>query len=403
MKVSSGLRIAFFICFIFALLCTMPWFKQSTMIFVIFAAMCAIESLFLPKLQNRVLRLLFSLVPPVIAFSTSFSWAKANPVDAVVLAIVAVYYIVFMTVGNFETEYWRFRRSFVGLVATSFFVTVVYMFIYLVMDPETKPSFNLLGVAGFTVAGALIGMIILSEMRKGNPDAKWRAMNAGRLVIMFAVTAAVLALLYLLLSFVFSLITPSLGPQAPKLKTERIRFQNEYNIGYMPQYNKTGYVSDDESLKEDAPVVQQEKEEEQGFPWVLVCVCAFVVIAGTVTAIIIMRKKKAKATENEVQRTPEEQAQFDKVESIRVIYREYIGFVRKSGATLSKGSTSADILETSRELSEEEEKNLSDDESALREIYIRARYGDPASITDEDVSKARHLLESITSGNPSQK
>ena len=249
MKVSSGLRIAFFICFIFALLCTMPWFKQSTLIFVIFAAMCAIESLFLPKLQNRVLRLLISLVPPVIAFSTSLSWAKANPVDAVVLAIVAVYYIVFMTVGNFETEYWRFRRSFVGLVATSFFVTVVYMFIYLVMDPETKPSFNLLGVAGFTVAGALIGMIILSEMRKGNPDAKWRAMNAGRLVIMFAVTAAVLALLYLLLSFVFSLITPSLGPQAPKLKTERIRFQNEYNIGYMPQYNKTGYVSDDESLK----------------------------------------------------------------------------------------------------------------------------------------------------------
>ena len=63
MKVASGLRVAFFICFIFALLCTMPWFKQSTLIFVIFAAMCTIESIFLPKLKNRLLRLLLSLIP----------------------------------------------------------------------------------------------------------------------------------------------------------------------------------------------------------------------------------------------------------------------------------------------------------------------------------------------------
>ena len=399
MKVASGLRVAFYICLIFALICTMPWFRSSTLIFAIFAAFCAVESLFLPAVKNRLLRLLLALVPAAVTFATSISWAKANPVAAVLLALVALYYVVFMTVGRFETEYWRFRNSFIGLISAACFVSLLCLIIYIVMEDAAKDRINLPGVMGFTITCALLGMIILSEMRKGNPDAKWRSMNAGRILILFASAAVALAVLYLVLTFVFSLITPTLGPQAPKLKTERIRFQNDAVIGYTPLSNKTGYVSDDESLKEDAPVAVLEQEDEQGFPWVLVCVCAFVVIAGAVTAIIIIRKKKAKAVEDVVQRTPEEQAQFDKIEAIRAIFRQYILLVRKEGAEISRGSTSADVLESARELSESEEKSLSEEESALREIYIRARYGDPNGITDEDVSEARSLFEKISEAN----
>ena len=399
MKVASGLRVAFYICLIFALICTKPWFRSSTLIFVIFTAFCTVESLFLPAVKNRFLRLLLALAPAVVTFATSLSWAKANPVAAVLLALVAIYYVVFMTVGRFETEYWRFRNSFIGLISAACFVSLLCLIIYIVVEDVAKERINLPGVMGFTITCALLGMIILSEMRKGNPDAKWRSMNAGRILILFASAAAALALLYLVLTFVFSLITPTLGPQAPKLKTERIRFQNDAVIGYTPLTNKTGYVSDDESLKEDAPVVVLEKEDEQGFPWVLVCVCAFVVIAGAVTAVIIIRKKKAKAVEDVVQRTPEEQAQFDKIEAIRAIFRQYILLVRKEGAEISRGSTSADVLESARELSDSEEKGLSDEESALREIYIRARYGDPNGITDEDVSNARSLFEKISEAN----
>ena len=399
MKVASGLRVAFYICLIFALICTMPWFRSSTLIFAIFAAFCTVESLFLPAVKNRLLRLLLALVPAAVTFATSISWAKANPVAAVLLALVALYYVVFMTVGRFETEYWRFRNSFIGLISAACFVSLLCLIIYIVMEDAAKDRINLPGVMGFTITCALLGMIILSEMRKGNPDAKWRSMNAGRILILFASAAVALAVLYLVLTFVFSLITPTLGPQAPKLKTERIRFQNVSFIGYTPLTNKTGYVSDDESLKEDAPVVVLEQEDEQGFPWVLVCVCAFVVIAGAVTAIIIIRKKKAKAVEDAVPRTPEEQAQFDKIEAIRAIFRQYILLVRKEGAEISRGSTSADVLESARELSESEEKSLSEEESALREIYIRARYGDPNGITDEDVSEARSLFEKISEAN----
>ena len=35
-------------------------------------------------------------------------------------------------------------------------------------------------------------------------------------------------------------------------------------------------------------------------------------------------------------------------------------------------------------------------EEKLREIYIRARYGNPASITSDDVAQATRLLDEIT-------
>ena len=51
----------------------------------------------------------------------------------------------------------------------------------------------------------------------------------------FSAVAAALVFVFLILSFIFSFITPTLGPHAEKLKTERIRF-HETRIGYSPQY-----------------------------------------------------------------------------------------------------------------------------------------------------------------------
>ena len=380
------------LCFIFTVLCTMPWFGQSTMVFLLFTAFCAVESIFIVRVKSRLLRLVQALIPPLVAFLTSLGWVKNNPVAAVLLGMVSVYYVVYMTVGRFDTEYWRFRRTFVLMVSVAGFLSALNIILYLVVEETTKARINLPGIIGFTIACAVSGMIALSELRKGNPDAKWKAMNAGRLVLMFAISAAALALLYLILSFVFSLITPTLGPKAPRLMTERIRF-NYSNIP--PAYSTVpgGQMVEDESMKEDKPVQEFEKEEEEGFPWVPVCIIAAVVVAGAV-ALLIIRKRRKKTEEPIVVRTPEEQAQLDKIERIRTVYRQYIAFVRKEGADLSKGSTSEDILESSKDL--REESDLTEDESKLREIYIRARYGNPDGISEEDVSEACRLLEKIT-------
>lgn len=381
------------LCFVFTAICTMPWFNSSTLIFVLFTALCAIESVFLVRVKSRLLRFVQALVPPLVTFLTSLNWVGNNPVAAVLLGVVCIFYVVYMTVGRFTAEYWRFRRTFVLMVSVTGFLSALNIILYLVVEETTKARINLPGIIGFTIACAISGMIALSELRKGNPDTRWRAMNAGRLVLMFAASAAALALLYLILSFVFSLITPTLGPKAPKLMTERIRLEA---VNAAPTYSAApgGQMVEDESMKEDKPVELPEKEEEQEFPWVLICIVATVVAAGTVTAVIMIRKRRKKTDEPQAVRTPEEQAQLDKVEKIRAVYRQYIAFVRKEGADLSRGSTSEDILESSKEL--KEEADLSEDESRLREIYIRARYGSPDSITEDDVSEACRLLEKIT-------
>ena len=381
------------LCFVFTAICTMPWFNSSTLIFVLFTALCAIESVFLVRVKSRLLRFVQALVPPLVTFLTSLNWVGNNPVAAVLLGVVCIFYVVYMTVGRFTAEYWRFRRTFVLMVSVTGFLSALNIILYLVVEETTKSRINLPGIIGFTIACAISGMIALSELRKGNPDTRWRAMNAGRLVLMFAASAAALALLYLILSFVFSLITPTLGPKAPKLMTERIRLEA---VNAAPTYSAApgGQMVEDESMKEDKPVELPEKEEEQEFPWVLICIVATVVAAGTVTAVIMIRKRRKKTDEPQAVRTPEEQAQLDKVEKIRAVYRQYIAFVRKEGADLSRGSTSEDILESSKEL--KEEADLSEDESRLREIYIRARYGSPDSITEDDVSEACRLLEKIT-------
>ena len=381
------------LCFIFTAICTMPWFNSSTLIFVLFTALCAIESVFLVRVKSRLLRFVQALVPPLVTFLTSLNWVGNNPVAAVLLGVVCIFYVVYMTVGRFTAEYWRFRRTFVLMVSVTGFLSALNIILYLVVEETTKARINLPGIIGFTIACAISGMIALSELRKGNPDTRWRAMNAGRLVLMFAASAAALALLYLILSFVFSLITPTLGPKAPKLMTERIRLE-AVNAAPTASAAPGGQRVEDESMKEDKPVELPKKEEEQEFPWVLICIVATVVAAGTVTAVIMIRKRRKKTDEPQAVRTPEEQAQLDKVEKIRAVYRQYIAFVRKEGADLSRGSTSEDILESSKEL--KEEADLSEDESRLREIYIKARYGSPDSITENDVSEACRLLEKIT-------
>lgn len=383
------------LCFIFAMICTMPWFGQITIVFAVFTALCTAESLFLIRLKNRLLRLVLALVPAAVTAPVFWGRLGGNLVGAILGGLVAIYFIVYMTIGNFDSEYWKARRTYVALASVSGFITALNILIFIFAGEDVKAQMNLPGIIGFTIACALSGMIVLSEKRKGDPDTKWRTMNAGRLILLFAISAAALALLYLGLSFLFSNITPTLGRKAPKkelevLKSERIRFA--YGIITDIPTEEAYKDANEENMEDDMPL---EQEEERPFPWLVLSIGVLAIIAGT-TAIIIIRKRRNTPVVEEVRRSPEEQAQIDKVEKVRAIYRQYISFVRKSGADLSKGSTSADILESSMELGEEAGRELTKDESALRDIYIRARYGDPAAITDEDVAEAARLLERIT-------
>ena len=319
-------------------------------------------------------------------------------------AAVLAFFAVFMAIGRFETEYWKFRKTYLWMTGLSVFTSVLYFFIYVAVTEETKATMNLPGVMGFTLALALTGMFVLTEMRSGNPDAKWRAKNAGRIIAIFSAVAAALVFLFLILSFIFSFITPTLGPHAEKLKTERIRF-HETRIGYAPQYVPGGkQVSDDETVTEDQPLQDPEKMVDDSFHWEYIGIGVLVIGAAAFFVRRYLKKKKAEDKNPVEQKSPEEIEQLDNIMSIRSLYRQYISFLRRSGVQIGKGSTSEDILASAKEMAadaedepnpEELEKGTEAEEK-LREIYIRARYGNPASITSDDVAQATRLLDEIT-------
>ena len=403
MKAPSSLRVICIMCFIFAILCTIPLFYRVGGFFAALTAICAIICLLTAKIKNWAIRLLLALIPfALLVVSMVLGVPAISWVLFIVSSAVLIFFAVFMAVGRFETEYWKFRKTFIILTGISVFVSIVYFFVYLAVEEGTREIMNLPGVMGFTLALAFMGMFVLTEMRSGTPDAKWRARNAGRIIGIFSVAAAALVFIFLILSFIFSFITPTLGPHAEKLKTERIRF-HETRIGYAPQAIPGGkQVADDETITEDQPLQEPEKKVDDSFRWEYIAIGVIVIGAAAYFILRYLKKKKQQAENPVVQKTPEEQQQLDNIMKIRTLYRKYISFVRKGGAELTKGSTTEDILGMSKEIAADEEPDPqqlekgTEAEEKLRGIYIRARYGNPAEITSDDVLQMESLVKEIT-------
>ena len=405
MKAPSSLRVICIMCFIFAILCTIPLFYRVSGFFAALTAICAIICLLTAKIKNWAIRLLLALIPfallvvAMILGVPAISW-----VLFIVSAAVLIFFAVFMAVGRFETEYWKFRKTFIILTGISVFVSIIYFFVYLAVEEGTSEIINLPGVMGFTLALAFMGMFVLTEMRSGTPDTKWRARNAGRIIGIFSVAAAALVFIFLILSFIFSFITPTLGPHAEKLKTERIRF-HETRIGYAPQAIPGGkQVADDETITEDQPLQDPDKKIDDSFHWEYIAIGVLVLGAAAYFIRRYLKKKKEQAENPIEQKSPEEIEQLDNIMRIRSLYKQYISFLRRSGIQIGKGSTSEDILGFSKEKASdaedepnpEELEKGTEAEEKFRDIYIRARYGSPASITADDVQKATALLAEIT-------
>lgn len=405
MKAPSSLRVIYIMCFIFVILCTIPLFWNASGLFAAFTAICAIICLLTARIRSLPVRLISALLPVVLLVLTMlFGFLGMSMLFFVPSAAVLIFFAVFMAVGRFETEYWKFRKTYIIMTAISVFISIIYFLVFLAVEKETRSVMNLPGVMGFTLAQALFGMFVLTEMRAGEPDSKWRARNAGRILGIFSAVAAALVFVFLILSFIFSFITPTLGPHAEKLKTERIRF-HETRIGYSPQYVPGGQqVSDDETITEDQPQKEPDKKVDESFRWEFVAIGILVAGAGAFFICRYLKKKKEKKENPVEQKTPEQQEQLDNIVKIRSIYKQYISFLRRNGVQIGKGSTSQDILGFSKDLAAEEEEEPNPEElekgteaeEKLRDIYIRARYGNPASITADDALQAAALFGEIT-------
>ncbi|WP_029233120.1 hypothetical protein [Butyrivibrio sp. VCB2006] len=77
-------------------------------------------------------------------------------------------------------------------------------------------------------------------------------------------------------------------------------------------------------------------------------------------------------------------------EKIRLIYTDYLFFMKACGIDIKRQSTSEEVLADSLEIVDREKAEQ------LRDLYLRARYNDAAELSDEEVQKAQKLYNYIT-------
>lgn len=399
MNSRSALRILFVICFIFAMLCTIPPFGGFTGVFAFSAAIWTIVCLIFSRFENPLARLVPSVLSCVIIALLSLDKISQYPVAAVLTLALGILFSVFMTLGHFEAEYWRFKRTFIGLFSVSALTSAINIVIFIAVNPRTKALINLEGIVGFTFAAALLGVFCLSELRKGDADAKWKAMNSTKIVALLGLMATALILLYLLLAFGFSQITPIVGRIAQRRDPNYATYESR-RLPYSQQTNTPGGQGEVKDQLEDREIMVPKTDEEKEPINVWIVLAIAVPVTGVVTFLVVrhIKKKKKNAEAEDKNGSKTDRKTTDNVEKIRAIYRQYISFVQKRGGELTKGSTSEDILSSSSEIA----NSVSPKEQELRDIYIRARYAKPEEITAEDVARAQTLLEEISVENPDE-
>ena len=392
MRASAALRYSVYVSFIFALLCTIPLFGPFTGIFACCTALWTVVCIIDSKIRSPFARAAVALLSCGAVFSAFWNRVAENPVAAVITAAVGIAFTVFMGLGRFDVEYWRFRRTFIKLLSISAFITALNIIVFIAVEPAAKAMMDIEGNAAFTFICALIGVFVLSELRKGDADAKWKAMNAGRITAIVGIVSAALIVLYLILAFAFSKITPIVGRIAQRIQPNYAKYESTHLPYSQASANPTGQGEVKDQLEDREIMIPAPDEEDEVFPWWIIAVSSTLLAALLLYLVIRHRKRKLLNPDQMKKGDQDNEAnESDEVTRIRAAYRKYIAFVKEKGGELTKGSTSEDILESSEVLSEST-KPL---EQELRDIYIKARYANSADVTKEDVERALELLEKI--------
>ncbi len=398
-KVPAALRIISMMCFVFAFISMVPALAGAAWVYAVFMALCLFQEIAIQAVaeagKGALPRILLSLIPLACTAPILLLLYKGpRLLPAIALGLVWIWFLVFNARDSHRTEYWRFKRTYIVFIALTLLLVFVAVFFLMAYSSRTPVEMNLPAVLGFLAAGGLVGFIVLSEMRSGEPDLKWRALNAARIVGVFVVAVLVLVLLFFLLRYLLSLVRPvedaGLVPKV-EFKGEGVPMKH---APYSVSIDNITEAYKDAMDTEETVINYLEIEEEKGFPWQLVVICVLVACAVAFVVYRFIKKRPKKVEKAKEQLEPEERQRQDNIMKVRATFKTYMEFVRSKGGELEKGSTSQDVIDIAHE-SEVSSENLSDAERTLREIYIKARYGKASEITDDDVSTAQACLETI--------
>jgi hypothetical protein len=397
MKESAVLKTSSDICFVLGLFCLFAPLGPFLWPLLALSAACLADGLLLCRIKNTALRIALSLLPaPCLLMAHS-------AIQYIAMGAALVYFFVFIWTGMPSMKIWTYRGFFTAFVC----VGTVLLAVALIA------GFAVIGSVVFFFLFLILGALALRLMRMGaSMSLKWNVSNMGSFVVpvLFSIAAAVVV--YFVLLGIVWLLGQVIVPYAGK--AERPSYTSGVISKTPVPLNQSTFQSVDDydriDQDEGEPAKRNIADLMRQYPYIKYIVLG---VAAVIVFIIVYRRmnsdrdlkedeffeesgREAGSASGGRRKRGKKQKDSTNAQKIRKIYREYLFYLTGKGASFSSNSTSSDVLDSSRAVSG------SGSNDRLRDIYIKARYGEGADITDEDVTFARKMLEEIREYRPEQ-
>ncbi len=378
-----------------------PWITQL----LIFVLACFAVAFIAVRTENAALRFAMSLLPGL-----SFIGVKPE-LSLIVPAAAWAYFIVFISAGSFETYLDKYRRRLrvmliVALLASGFLI----VFHFTNDDVYTTKLF---GGEEFGVLFFVLAVVSMRGMRlvNGTPK-KMRALDTAYViavpviltacVLLFRLMVPVVSYIIKLLAHFVRWLLSVLRPDKPQ--PDFLEIVEEYinnaeqeilDLRVDPEADPSVEPMDGKNIRINIP---------PSFYYLLFVAAVTVVLVIIAVRLLANRKNVGGRfifksedidripPESEPVRRAEEPPASSNAGKIRKVYRSYLEHFRSLNMKLEPSDTSQDVLRYSGEF------NQAAENGTMRDLYIAARYGDPAEVTAEQVAEAKRCLTAVKEG-----
>ena len=406
MKKTFVFRIAGEICCVYSVLSAFDAMQRFRLPMALFALSCLLLGFLIVACKSGALRLLLSLLPMLC-----FLLGPLEPL-ALLPGAVGIYYAVVMTQGHYAYPLDEYRRSYTVLLVICLFFVAANIANSTIYRGHLISTDSLIYVFLFLC----FGVITMRRMQMGAAmSLRWHWSNALAVIGLPLACVGVSVLVFLLLRYSEPAIRLLFYPLGRFLiwLIHKL-FPDGSPVEEMPlkEYLRPATVKQAEELPIDTTSSRLEPERvsevfNQQLVETATMIGAYVFLGVLLLlslALILQHIRKNQKLEEaeELYYEPTEEAApgkkkrrgrgappLSKARQLRRIYQTYLEYLNANGLRIEKSDTSQEILDRGRKVTESPEA------VRLRQLYIAARYGDPAAVTEGQVREAEQCLEAI--------
>ena len=413
MKRTAALRITGDICFYYTILSLFDKLTPWRLAMACFVLACLLVGLLATGVRSAPLRVLLSLLP-----GACFLLGDLRPL-MVFPALPWLYFVLYMGIGRFGMTLSDYRTAFRWMLLGGAVIIAVCTVSAMLYGSKTVPVNSM----AYLVLYLLLGVFAMRRMQMGSSmEMRWQAVNL--LTVLAALILAVgvslvayqlyahsmpvllfiTAPLRVLLRWLFGLFRTGGGQIAPSPTP------TPENPIFLFPGGLTPVQSASEIVNEEPERVFFDRLPDQMLSLAGFLIMAFLVFIAAWLIIKLVRRGVVPAEEaydyeateaytpKRGRRKAKTPAVHGRAQTVRMLYREYLDYLKDNGLTRSPSDTSEEILAESARISDSSAR----EEETLRSVYLKARYS-AAAVTDEDVAAARASLAAIRGRDKARK